>query len=231
MAGRSAAVHGSLGRSEPGQAVDAGRVLRRPGTRRARPRPSSRPSRRSSSRRCLEGHPWHCVPARARHPLDVDHDHRPRAGYSGKPASEPAASAGPAGGTVPRPCSRTMSGRPVNAQNINVMRPLSRRWAMVSTPLPGEVEVRDGVSVEHAERVEPLGRAVHETVGIVGRSRDEEHRLRLEERRELALMPSSDRVPSVSGLLRPMSPHAAVGVDGAAWRGSWSAPADRTPRG
>ena len=29
-----------------------------------------------------------------------------------------------------------MRGRPSNAQNMIVMRPLSRRWAMVSTPLP-----------------------------------------------------------------------------------------------
>ena len=29
-----------------------------------------------------------------------------------------------------------MSGGPSNAQNIIVMRPFSRRWAIVSTPLP-----------------------------------------------------------------------------------------------
>jgi hypothetical protein len=29
-----------------------------------------------------------------------------------------------------------MFGAPANAQNISVMRPFSRRWAMVSDPLP-----------------------------------------------------------------------------------------------
>jgi hypothetical protein len=37
---------------------------------------------------------------------------------------------------VPRPCRRTIFGGPENEQNITTMRPFSRRWAIVSMPLP-----------------------------------------------------------------------------------------------
>ena len=57
-----------------------------------------------------------------------------------------------------------MSGRPANAQNISVMRPFSRRWAMVSMPLPVRSRYATVCVVEHAERVEALGRAVDVTV-------------------------------------------------------------------
>ena len=36
----------------------------------------------------------------------------------------------------PVPCRRTIFGGPVNAQNMTTMRPFSRRWAIVSIPLP-----------------------------------------------------------------------------------------------
>jgi len=36
----------------------------------------------------------------------------------------------------PLPCRRTMRGAPAKAQNMTTIRPFSRRWAMVSTPLP-----------------------------------------------------------------------------------------------
>ena len=36
----------------------------------------------------------------------------------------------------PWPCRRRIRGGPSNAQNITQMRPLSRRWAIVSAPLP-----------------------------------------------------------------------------------------------
>ena len=38
--------------------------------------------------------------------------------------------------TEPVPCSRTIRGGPVKAQNMITMRPLSRRWATVSIPEP-----------------------------------------------------------------------------------------------
>jgi hypothetical protein len=37
---------------------------------------------------------------------------------------------------VPRPWKRTIFGGPSNAQNIITIRPFSRRWAIVSAPLP-----------------------------------------------------------------------------------------------
>ena len=45
----------------------------------------------------------------------------------------------------PRPCRRTIRGGPSKAQNITTMRPFSRRWAIVSAPLPTYVEVGDAV--------------------------------------------------------------------------------------
>lgn len=38
--------------------------------------------------------------------------------------------------TRPVPWSRTIFGRPSKAQNITVMPPFSRKWAIVSLPLP-----------------------------------------------------------------------------------------------
>jgi hypothetical protein len=38
--------------------------------------------------------------------------------------------------TVPVPCSRRIRGGPSNAHSMTTMRPFSRRWAIVSAPLP-----------------------------------------------------------------------------------------------
>ena len=70
------------------------------------------------------------------------------------------------------------AGCPSNAHAISVMRPLSRRCAIVSTPLPVRSRYATGVRVEDAQRVEALGREVDVTVAAARRGRDEEHRLR-----------------------------------------------------
>ena len=42
----------------------------------------------------------------------------------------------PAKTTSPVPCRRTILGGPSNAQSMTTIRPFSRRWAIVSAPLP-----------------------------------------------------------------------------------------------
>jgi hypothetical protein len=59
-----------------------------------------------------------------------------RSGGAGNSATSAAQRSSVTGVNVPRPWSRTIVGGPENAQNISVMRPLSRRWAIVSAPLP-----------------------------------------------------------------------------------------------
>jgi len=58
----------------------------------------------------------------------------------------------------PRPWSRTIRGAPVKAQNIIVMRPFSRRWAIVSTPLPVWSRYATDISLRTANSLRfPLG--------------------------------------------------------------------------
>ncbi len=77
-----------------------------------------------------------------------------------------------------------MFGLPSKAQNMIVMRPFSRRWAIVSMPLPVRSRYATVLRVEDREGVQALGRQVH--VAAVGRrGGDEEDALGGDERGQL----------------------------------------------
>src|SRR6476469_3779443 len=94
-------------------------------------------------------------------------------GNSGKRASRSAASGEPAGTTVEADDVGATVERAEHERDACGLGHVGNRLDAA----PGEVEVRDGVLVEDAERVEPLRRAVD--VAVVARrgGRDEEHRL------------------------------------------------------
>ena len=71
-----------------------------------------------------------------------------------------------------------MRGGPSNAHSITTIRPLSRRWAIVSAPLPIDVQVGDRVRVEDPQALDrPLRRDVHVAAVAARRGADEEHPL------------------------------------------------------
>ena len=86
----------------------------------------------------LEGHERDAVPARIGDPAHLDDDDRTDAHT--RPAREPTRQVREGRSSArtarPVPCRRTMRGAPAKAQNITTIRPFSRRWAIVSTPLP-----------------------------------------------------------------------------------------------
>ena len=94
------------------------------------------------SRSALEVHERHAVAARVGDPRDVDDDDRAarlgdRRVLEGGPARSSSAKRGsPSRTTSPRPCRRRIRGGPSKAQSITTMRPFSRRWPIVSVPLP-----------------------------------------------------------------------------------------------
>ena len=143
------------------------------GTRRGRPRPSPRPSRCSRSRSLDEIHQRHRVAARRRDAVDRDLDDRPRAraasGTRGASCSNPGDAELVHRAVTVEPADA--AGCPANAQNISVMRPFSRRCAIVSTPLPVRSRYATRCGVEHAERVVALRRHVDVTVVRRARSR------------------------------------------------------------
>ena len=77
-----------------------------------------------------------------------------------------------------------MFGFPSKAQNMIVMRPFSRRWATVSTPLPVRSRYATVFGSRIGERVQALGRQVHVTA-IARCGGDEEHALGGDERDEI----------------------------------------------
>ncbi len=82
--------------------------------------------------------------------------------FAGSTAGKRATSAGNRGSSrktgSPRPWTRTMFGGPENAHHISVMRPFSRRWAMVSALLPAKSRYATVRSSRTArEPVRPFG--------------------------------------------------------------------------
>ena len=213
----------------PGQAVDAHARSSSPGTRRARRRPwrCAQSSRRSrSSTRSISGTAYpHDVVTRSTATSMIAR----RPGSSGNSRRElvELGRAERVHGAACRRCARCAA-LPLNAHAISVMRPLSRRCAIVSTPLP--------VRSRYATRVGPRMRSVSRPLGDSSRGR----RRRSARWRRRTSAARAHHCARSSEMRREALGHARQYLSAAArdqpirfprGRGSWTARAGPTRRG